>query len=187
MERVCRLTEITPATIEGVSTFYTQFRHRPVGKHIISVCHGTACHVKGSELVQDALERHLGIAPRRRYRPQGPVHGREGRLPRLLHAGPGDPDRRRDLRQPQLAPCRRSDRGTFSRTTARAGRPVWRRPSHDGPVGEIRVGLGSCCVAQGSGQGPRDHLPHLGRQRAPRRWSSRSAAWGCAIRRRWWN
>ena len=62
LERVCRLTEITPATIEGVSTFYKQFRHRPVGKHIISVCHGTACHVKGSELVQDALERHLGIA-----------------------------------------------------------------------------------------------------------------------------
>ena len=62
MERVCRLTEITPATIEGVSTFYTQFRHRPVGQHIISVCHGTACHVKGSELVQDALERQLGIA-----------------------------------------------------------------------------------------------------------------------------
>ena len=61
LERVCQLTEITPATITGVSTFYTQFRHRPVGKHIISVCHGTACHVKGSELVQDALERQLGI------------------------------------------------------------------------------------------------------------------------------
>ncbi len=42
---VCARTEITPARIAGVSTFYTQFRHRPVGTHIISVCHGTACHV----------------------------------------------------------------------------------------------------------------------------------------------
>jgi len=48
IERVCRLTDITPAAIVGVSTFYNQFRHRPVGQHIIHVCHGTACHVKGA-------------------------------------------------------------------------------------------------------------------------------------------
>ncbi|MEI6217519.1 MAG: NAD(P)H-dependent oxidoreductase subunit E, partial [bacterium] len=48
LRRVCELTEITPASIAGVSTFYSQFRHGPVGRHIISVCHGTACHVKGS-------------------------------------------------------------------------------------------------------------------------------------------
>ena len=63
LERVCQLTEITPASITGVATFYTQFRHRPVGRHIISVCHGTACHVKGSQLVQEALERRLGARP----------------------------------------------------------------------------------------------------------------------------
>src|SRR6516165_2038206 len=62
LDRVCSLTEITAATIEGVATFYTQFRHRPAGRHIISVCSGTACHVKGSEIVQDALERHLNIS-----------------------------------------------------------------------------------------------------------------------------
>ncbi|MCR4415552.1 MAG: NAD(P)H-dependent oxidoreductase subunit E, partial [Thermoguttaceae bacterium] len=61
LERVCELTEITPATITGVSTFYTQFRHQPVGEHLISVCHGTACHVKGSQLVHDALARRLGL------------------------------------------------------------------------------------------------------------------------------
>ena len=57
-----QLTEITPAAIVGVSTFYTQFRHRPVGRHIIHVCHGTACHVKGAELIQDAFQRRLEIA-----------------------------------------------------------------------------------------------------------------------------
>ncbi len=61
LQRVCELTEITPASIAGVSTFYNQFRHRPAGRHIIHVCHGTACHVKGSELVQDAFRRHLEI------------------------------------------------------------------------------------------------------------------------------
>ena len=62
LERVCDLTEITPATIAGVSTFYDAFRHRPVGRHLISVCHGTACHVKGSQIVQQAIEEHLGLS-----------------------------------------------------------------------------------------------------------------------------
>jgi len=38
--RVCDKTEITPAAITGVSTFYSQFRHTPVGQHIIRVCTG---------------------------------------------------------------------------------------------------------------------------------------------------
>lgn len=61
LRRVCELTEITPASITGVSTFYSQFRHKPIGRHLISICHGTACHVKGSELVHDALVRHLKL------------------------------------------------------------------------------------------------------------------------------
>ena len=61
LERVCELTEITPASIVGVTSFYDQFRHRPVGKHIIRICAGTACHVKGAELVYDAFRRYLGL------------------------------------------------------------------------------------------------------------------------------
>ncbi|MHC4464703.1 MAG: NADH-quinone oxidoreductase subunit NuoE family protein, partial [Planctomycetota bacterium] len=53
LERVCELTDITPASIAGVSTFYNQFRHRPVGRHIIHVCVGTACHVKGGERIYE--------------------------------------------------------------------------------------------------------------------------------------
>jgi NADH-quinone oxidoreductase subunit F len=63
LRRICATTDITPASIAGVSTFYSLFRHRPVGRHIISVCHGTACHVKGAELIQDALERYLKLKP----------------------------------------------------------------------------------------------------------------------------
>ncbi len=61
LERVCELTEITPASIAGVSTFYSQFRHRPAGRHTIRVCIGTACHVKGGGQIYDSFKRHLDI------------------------------------------------------------------------------------------------------------------------------
>jgi len=59
--RICELTDITPADIAGVASFYSQFRLRPCGEHMISVCHGTACHVKGAQGVTDALCRILDI------------------------------------------------------------------------------------------------------------------------------
>jgi NADH:ubiquinone oxidoreductase subunit E len=63
LERVCQTTDVTPSAISGVSSFYSQFRHTPVGDHIIQVCTGTACHVKGAEQVVDAFYRKLDIAP----------------------------------------------------------------------------------------------------------------------------
>ena len=45
----------------GVATFYTQFRLNPVGKHIIKVCHGTACHVQDANTITEALEDALKI------------------------------------------------------------------------------------------------------------------------------
>lgn len=45
----------------GVATFYTQFRLNPVGKHIIKVCHGTACHVQNAEVITDSLQDALKI------------------------------------------------------------------------------------------------------------------------------
>src|SRR5258706_5729106 len=61
LRRVCDTTEITPAAITGVSTFYDMFRHQPAGKHIVRVCRGTACHVTGAERVEDALRRQFKI------------------------------------------------------------------------------------------------------------------------------
>ena len=58
---VAHTTEIKPATLWGVATFYDQFRHKPVGKHIVHVCHGTACHVAGAEQIRQELRRHLAI------------------------------------------------------------------------------------------------------------------------------
>jgi len=61
LQRVCEISGITPASITGVSTFYSQFRHKPVGAHNINICIGTACHVKGAELVYDSFIRTLNI------------------------------------------------------------------------------------------------------------------------------
>lgn len=52
----------TPAEVMGVATFYTQFRLKPVGKYLIMLCQGTACHVNGSERIESAICKRLGIA-----------------------------------------------------------------------------------------------------------------------------
>lgn len=62
LHRVYERTEIDRAQMISVSTFYSQFRHIPYGRHIIKVCTGTACHVKGANNVYDAFRRELNIA-----------------------------------------------------------------------------------------------------------------------------
>ena len=59
LQYICEHTDITPTQISGVATFYAQFRLTPVGKHVVKVCHGTACHVGGAEGLSEALEEHL--------------------------------------------------------------------------------------------------------------------------------
>ncbi len=52
----------TPAKVMGVATFYSQFRLQPVGKYLIMLCQGTACHVNGSERIEKAIKEELGIS-----------------------------------------------------------------------------------------------------------------------------
>ncbi len=59
LERVSQLLRISTSHIYGVTTFYHQFRLKPKGKHLISVCRGTACHVKGSLKINDFLVKEL--------------------------------------------------------------------------------------------------------------------------------
>ena len=54
-------TEISRRQIYGVATFYDQFRFAPVGRHLIRVCHGTACHVNGANRISRAVENVLRI------------------------------------------------------------------------------------------------------------------------------
>lgn len=61
IEYISDQTGIKPSKIYGVLTFYTQFRMKPVGKYLIMLCQGTACHVNGSETIEEAIIEELGI------------------------------------------------------------------------------------------------------------------------------
>jgi NADH:ubiquinone oxidoreductase subunit E len=60
--RVAQVKQIPIEHILRIATFYKAFSLKPRGKHIITVCTGTACHVKGAQRILDRLERELGIA-----------------------------------------------------------------------------------------------------------------------------
>lgn len=61
VEEIGRALRISPSEIYGVITFYAQFRTTPRGRHIVRVCRGTACHVRGGGAVLDQVKRELGI------------------------------------------------------------------------------------------------------------------------------
>ena len=164
LRRVCEASDITPAAITGVASFYDMFRFSPVGKHLVRVCTGTACHVAGAERVEDALRRHLRI-------PAG---------------ADTDADRQFTVEQVAclgtctLAPTIRIAETTFGYTTAESipdklrefleheaaasavkSTEELRRGGGNGGAVEIHVGLGSCCMAKGS-----DRLFHALRENA---------------------
>ncbi|MGA2298840.1 MAG: NADH-quinone oxidoreductase subunit NuoE [FCB group bacterium] len=58
---ISELTGIPAADIYGVITFYAQFRLKPLGKNLVRICEGTACHVNGAKRILAALEDELGI------------------------------------------------------------------------------------------------------------------------------
>jgi len=60
-EVVAELVGVPPSQVRGVLTFYHFFRTRPSGRHIIRVCLGTACHVRGAERILSALEEELKV------------------------------------------------------------------------------------------------------------------------------
>ena len=151
LRRVCEISEITPAQIAGVSTFYAQFRHRPAGQHIIRVCHGTACHVQGAQHVTDALRRHLDMPDDQDTDAQG-----------LFTI-----ERVNCLGCCSLAPVMQIDQVTYGHLAPDTVEKVLRdflefgrhgvlmptagrlEPPHDDQA-EIRVGMASCGVAAGS-------------------------------------
>ncbi len=163
---VCAHSAITPSAMIGVSTFYTQFRHKPAGRHIVSVCVGTACHVKGAGRIIDALRRHLELDA-------GADTDRENRftlqevnclgcctLAPVVQVddiiyGYATTDNVGDILKDFL---QRADGGNGGGPGAiPAGRSL----------GEIRVGLGSCCVASGAAAIETALREQVARRRAP--------------------
>lgn len=63
MLEIASFLRVPESTVFGVSTFYAQFKLVPLGKRMVKVCRGTACHVRGATRILDEVEKKLGIKP----------------------------------------------------------------------------------------------------------------------------
>ena len=66
MTYIATALEISPARVFGIATFYGQFSLEPKGKYILRCCDGTACHVRGSEKMLDAMYAKLGLSAKKK-------------------------------------------------------------------------------------------------------------------------
>jgi NADH-quinone oxidoreductase E subunit len=61
LKEVSKMLDMPLSKVFGVASFYNQFRFQPIGKYHIVICRGTACHVKGSSKVLEAIKQELKI------------------------------------------------------------------------------------------------------------------------------
>ena len=62
LKLIAKRLDVSLSRVYGVATFYTQFYHERRGKHVLRLCDGTACHVKGTPALAGALEKEYGIS-----------------------------------------------------------------------------------------------------------------------------
>jgi len=61
MNQIARFIHVPESRVYGVATFYAQFRFTPTGKNIVSICRGTACHVRGAPAILEETTAVLGL------------------------------------------------------------------------------------------------------------------------------
>jgi NADH:ubiquinone oxidoreductase subunit E len=61
MNQIARFIQVPQSRVYGVATFYAQFRFTPTGKNIVSICRGTACHVRGAPAILEETTAILGL------------------------------------------------------------------------------------------------------------------------------
>lgn len=89
---------VPPSRVYGVATFYAHFSMQPKGKYIIKLCDGTACHVKKSHGILNALYEKLKLSGRQADQRRPALHHRNRQLPRRLRPRAGDGGQRGSLR-----------------------------------------------------------------------------------------
>ena len=152
LTRVCDTTEITPASMEGVSTFYDMFRHKPVGESIVRVCRGTACHVSGAGRVDDALRRHLHIPADGDTDPEGKFTVESVACLGCCTLAPVVKINETTLGHASAEKVPELIRG-YQENRHAIAEPLDELPAQlngNEETAAIRVGLGSCCIAKGS-------------------------------------
>jgi len=61
VEKISKYLRVSKGHIYGVASFFSQFKFNPPGRHSIKICLGTACHVRGAQIIAEEFERELGI------------------------------------------------------------------------------------------------------------------------------
>ena len=61
LREIARTTDRSLVDVYGVATFYKSFSLEPRGRHLVSCCLGTACHVQGGPVIAEALQSELGV------------------------------------------------------------------------------------------------------------------------------
>ena len=148
LKHICKVTEITPEQISGVSTFYSQFRHIPAGKHILKICNGTACHVKGASLISDSFKRVLKIDETRNSSPDNLFSIEEVACLGCCTLAPVvqiDDKTYGHVKPTQTEEIIKDFLKTGSKSSG-----LYNAENKEDIDAEIRIGLGSCCVAGGS-------------------------------------
>ncbi len=150
LRRICAVSDITPATLDSVVSFFPLFRRTPAGEHTICVCDGTACHLKGAPDIYDAIVENLELEGNEDTDKNGVFTVKKVRC----------------LGCCTLAPAVQIDAITYGHVNtesvprlladflAHAAKPKqaahregWNTSSTEA---EIRINLDSCCVAGGS-------------------------------------
>ena len=150
LDCVYERTDIDRAQLLSVATFYSQFRMAPYGQHVIKVCIGTACHVKGASRVYDAFVRELNL-------PEGTITTADGKysiekvaclgccaLAPVVQIddkifGHVQPGKVREVLDEFESLVAASDRGES-------------QSSNEDIQGEVRLGMENCCQASGTAE-----------------------------------
>ena len=151
LHRISEITEITPAEVMSVASFYPQFRMKPAGKHFIQVCVGTACHVQGADAITDAFRKHLEIEDGSDTDKEGLFTVEEVACLGCCMLAPAI--RIDDLIYGYLEPAKVKEVITdFLREESESAVSESSERGDKGVVGEVRLCLCSSCLAGGSGK-----------------------------------
>jgi NADH:ubiquinone oxidoreductase subunit F (NADH-binding)/NADH:ubiquinone oxidoreductase subunit E/Pyruvate/2-oxoacid:ferredoxin oxidoreductase delta subunit len=185
LQRLTELADVDAAQLCGVASFYDRFRTNPRGRHVVRVCHGTACHVAGSPRLTEQLRRDLNVPPGADTDPTGLATIEEVACLGCCTLAPVvELDRRLNGKVSVEAVREMLYRLREARNNGhpKDGAPATRAPAialatngeSTSPI-EICIGVGSCCLAGGSG----DIIAATEREIARRRLNARVKRVGC--------
>ena len=122
LREVAGLLDLTTAEVEAVATFYTMYRLRPTGEHLVNVCTNLACMLRGGKDVYEAAHEAAGMAHGQEISDDGLITAARGGVPRRVRLRARGADRLHEPRQRDPRAHARADRRAPRRRRAEPAR-----------------------------------------------------------------